>query len=65
MIDAMLVQLRIISNPHIEPEEATRFVQSLLNKRKRFAPDNNTDELDRDNLEKLRAILNNPNRFQH
>lgn len=60
VIDQTLMDLRIASNPHIDPAEAKSFAQDLLDRRRAiYGIEDNAAPLDKEALELLKAQLKN------
>lgn len=58
MLDRLLMDLRISTNPHLEPKEAEKFLKDLLDRRRAlWGPAENDVPLDRAALDSLKNRL--------
>lgn len=56
------MDLRIVTNPHLETQKAEEFATALLNRRRElWQPDQLNGQLDKDTLDRLKAQLKNIN----
>lgn len=60
LIDKLLMDLRVATNPHLEAKEAKAFLQELLDRRRAiWGPDERSEKFDKDALDMLKAQLKN------
>ena len=63
-IDEFLMQARIVSNPHVEPETAEEFINDLLDQRAFYrGEDKPSDKLDRAGVEAFKRHVKTESRF--
>lgn len=60
LIDGLMLDLRISTNPHLEEQQQKAFLQDLLDRRRQvWGPDDHSGDLDKSALEALKAQLKN------
>lgn len=60
LVDKLLMELRIATNPHLEQDEAKKLLQELLDRRRElYGPDEHGEELDKEALDALKQQIQN------
>lgn len=60
LVDRLIMDLRISTNPHLEGREATKFVEELLDRRRAiWGVEEHTASLDKEALEMIKRQLKN------
>lgn len=60
LVDRLIMDLRISTNPHLEGREATKFVEELLDRRRAiWGVDDRATSLDKEALEMIKRQLKN------
>lgn len=60
LLDQIIMDLRVSSNPHLKPEDQKSFIKELQDRRRSlYGVAENTAPLDKDALEMLKAQLKN------
>lgn len=60
LIDDLLMQLRISTNPHLEPAKAEEFLKDLLDRRRAiWGPMEHNDKFDKEAFDALKQTLQN------